>query len=234
MPKITNRPPNFVVPRMALMAWVFAEDKKCKATTRPEYRTIRFEKTVEGPRKAQSTIIHSVATNSHHLIHVWWEAKPGDILDDGIEIEAEAVDLFLTELSKGGCPIFGRGKGYRYRLCTEKNSYALVAEHTVTGAQEAWVEAGDINHGRGSYPNWRVVVPKWAEGNGPHPICFAVNFSYVLDFYRLLEEFKFGTGMMISYEKIKEYGQMLIRPEAQDVETDKEADVEYVLMPKKL
>lgn len=230
MPK-TIRPPNFVVPRMALMTWAFAAEED---TARTNLKVVRFEKTLDGPGKTQAVTLHAIATDGHRLIHVWWDGTPEDILDEGMELEASAVDLFLKELNGDKGSVFGRGKKFEYRICSEKDSYALVAERD-DGTQEAWVEAGDIKHSRGDYPQWRTVMPKWAEGKSPHPMCFGVNLDLLMDYHRFLKEFGFGNGVRISYQAVTEQGAMLVLPqETGYASSPEEANVEYVLMPMRL
>jgi hypothetical protein len=220
MPK-QNRPPDFWVPRAALMTWMFAYDpkpSKGQHEIRDNLKTIRFESSVEGPRKDEVRKLHAIATNGHRLIHCWWDSRPKDILDSPFEVESEAVDFFLKNLSsdendeksKKGASILGRGRDHEFRIRTEAGNYIIAAEKD--SAAVAWVDVGPIKHTRIAFPTWRPTVPKWQEGEVKYPMTFGVDFDYVVDFHRYLKEFGHGTTMKICYPDVSCAGPILFAP----------------------
>lgn len=231
----TNRLPNFVVPRSAIMSWMFS----CKPESRedrPALRAIHFESQMEGPRKDKAMSIHAVATNGHHLIHLWWQAQPTDILDGEVDILSEDVSTLLAELNKGKGSPLAQGRDYGFRIQTDDDNYVLVASKK--GEEPLWMDVGAIDHNRGSFPLWRDVLPKLEGEKGP--ACFGVDLEYVMTFHKFLKEFGHGTQMKVSCSSLLKAGPLLFAPlssgedESYDVEfllMDQETAVEYVLMP---
>ena len=245
MPKSKVRPPDFKVPRAALMTWAFAHkgpnSDKYQYEIRENLQTVHFESSIEGARKDGIRKLHALATDGHRLLHVWWTALPTDVLEEGFEIEASAVDLFLRDLNQEKGSVLSRGKGHDFRIRTEGPNYVIIAEDD--DQPVAWVEAGLIEHNRLPFPEWRKVVPKWKEGETKYPTTLGVDFEYVIDFHRFLKEFGHGTQMKICCPSVETESAMIFAPTVPSEEGEFEVDfllldqataVEYILMPVKL
>ena len=211
---------NFEVPRAALMAWAFASQKD---DSHPYLQTVRFESTDERVGKVSHPTFHAVASDGKHLIHVWWEPDPADRMVGSFEIEADAVNDFLAQISQKKGGRFSRGQHLSFRIEQEDNQYL------VTSGEQAMVVAPP-KPTWGTYVDWRKARFKGKAGK----------FMAVVDLERLdllrqyLVEFNNQTtNVQIRYNGEKELDPIRFLPRWANEEEgrmyDDKISVEFIL-----
>jgi hypothetical protein len=215
--------PNFEVPREALMTWPFAK------IGGPDLglANIRFEmQNSGGPGKTSVLQIHAVASDGTHMIHVWWEPEPTDVLPAPIEIEADAVKFLLGQISKGGSR-FAQGKDRKYRMTSHEGRYILSTD------KEEATDAGPVfKEGVTRLSKWRDVIPKRSSDSVKHSAEWGLDLAHLTDFTGFLKEFSEDQAKVkLYYADVDCLGPVLFVPTYDEPGGQ---EIEYVLMGKKL